>query len=156
MLTLKRGVLFLPPSDVYVRSFLYLLYTLIKLYYTEALSDQGLSLNSSPLEAKNSGVFEWFSSNLSITFTFYFIGSLNVQRCLFSILEYCKSRYEQLWIYLFMDIGFIDLCKYLGVKWQSLWAVYYLIYKKWKNCFCRLYHFTPLPVVYGSVSCSIS
>ena len=27
------GVLFLPPSDVYVRSFLYLLYTLIKLYY---------------------------------------------------------------------------------------------------------------------------
>ena len=27
-------VLFLPPSDAYVRSFLYLLYTLIKLYYT--------------------------------------------------------------------------------------------------------------------------
>ena len=36
----KRGVLFLPPSDAYVRSFLYLLYTLIKLYYTKALSDQ--------------------------------------------------------------------------------------------------------------------
>ena len=29
------GVLFLPPSDAYVRSFLYLLYTLIKLYYTK-------------------------------------------------------------------------------------------------------------------------
>ena len=28
-------VLFLPPSDAYVRSFLYLLYTLIKLYYTK-------------------------------------------------------------------------------------------------------------------------
>jgi len=27
-------LLFLPPSDAYVRSFLYLLYTLIKLYYT--------------------------------------------------------------------------------------------------------------------------
>ena len=27
-------VLFLPPSDAYVRSFLYVLYTLIKLYYT--------------------------------------------------------------------------------------------------------------------------
>ena len=40
----NRGVLFLPPSDAYVRSFLYLLYTLIKLYYTEALSDQALSL----------------------------------------------------------------------------------------------------------------
>ena len=31
--TSKEGTL-LPPSDAYVRSFLYLLYTLIKLYYT--------------------------------------------------------------------------------------------------------------------------
>ena len=38
------GVFFLPPSDAYVRSFLYLLYTLIKLYYTKALSDQASSL----------------------------------------------------------------------------------------------------------------
>ena len=36
----NKGVLFLPPSDAYVRSFLCLLYTLIKLYYTKALSDQ--------------------------------------------------------------------------------------------------------------------
>ena len=28
-----KGVLFLPLYDAYVRSFLYLLYTLIKLYY---------------------------------------------------------------------------------------------------------------------------
>ena len=28
----SKWVLFLPPSDAYVRSFLYLLYTLIKLY----------------------------------------------------------------------------------------------------------------------------
>ena len=40
----SKGVLFLPPSDAYVRSFLCLLYTLIKLYYTNALSDQALSL----------------------------------------------------------------------------------------------------------------
>ena len=40
----SRGVLFLPPSDAYARSFLYLLYTLIKLYYTKALSDQASSL----------------------------------------------------------------------------------------------------------------
>ena len=40
----SRGLLLLPPSDAYVRSFLYLLYTLIKLYYTKALSDQALSL----------------------------------------------------------------------------------------------------------------
>ena len=32
----SKWVLFLPPSDAYVRSFLYLLYTLIKLYYTKA------------------------------------------------------------------------------------------------------------------------
>ena len=38
------GVPFLPPSDAYVRSFLYLLYTLIKLYYTKALSNQASSL----------------------------------------------------------------------------------------------------------------
>ena len=35
---------FIPPSDAYVRSFLYLLYTLVKLYYTKALSDQASSL----------------------------------------------------------------------------------------------------------------
>ena len=40
----SEGVLFLPTSDVYVRSFLCLLYTLIKLYYTKGLSDQALSL----------------------------------------------------------------------------------------------------------------
>ena len=42
----SKRVLFLPPSDVYVRSFLYRLYTLIKLYYTKALSDQASSLAS--------------------------------------------------------------------------------------------------------------
>ena len=36
----SKWVLFLPPSDVYVRSFLYLCYTLIKLYYTKSLSNQ--------------------------------------------------------------------------------------------------------------------
>ena len=40
----SKGVLFLPPSDAYVRNLLYLLYTLIKLYYTKALRDQALSL----------------------------------------------------------------------------------------------------------------
>ena len=40
----SKGVLFLPPSDAYVGSFLYLFYTLIKLYYTKALRDQASSL----------------------------------------------------------------------------------------------------------------
>ena len=48
--TSKGGTL-LPPSDAYVRSFLYLLYTLIKLYYTKALSDPASTL--APSEAKN-------------------------------------------------------------------------------------------------------
>ena len=36
----SKWVLFLPPSDAYVRSFLYLLCTLIKLYRTKALRNQ--------------------------------------------------------------------------------------------------------------------
>ena len=44
MANTSKRVLFLPPSDVYVRSFVYLLYTLIKHYYTKALSDQASSL----------------------------------------------------------------------------------------------------------------
>ena len=40
----SKRVLFLHPTDAYVRSFLYLLYTLIKLYYTKALSDEASSL----------------------------------------------------------------------------------------------------------------
>ena len=42
----NKGVLILSPSDAYVRRFLYLIYTLIKLYYTKALSNQALSLAS--------------------------------------------------------------------------------------------------------------
>ena len=41
--TSKRDTL-RPPPDVYLRSFLYLFYILIKLYYTNALSNQALSL----------------------------------------------------------------------------------------------------------------
>ena len=40
----SKRIFFLPPSDVYVRSFLYLLYTLVKLYYAKALSNQASSL----------------------------------------------------------------------------------------------------------------
>ena len=49
----SKQVLFLPASDVYVRSFLHLLYTLIKLYYTKTLSDQASSL--APIEFFSSG-----------------------------------------------------------------------------------------------------
>ena len=44
LLKTSKGALFLFPSYVYVRSFLCIFYTLIKLYYTETLSDQALSL----------------------------------------------------------------------------------------------------------------
>ena len=40
----SRRVLFLLPSDACVRSFLYFLYTLIKVHYTKALSDPASSL----------------------------------------------------------------------------------------------------------------
>ena len=44
MANTSKEALFLPPCDASVRSFLSLLYTLIKLHYTKALSDQALSL----------------------------------------------------------------------------------------------------------------
>ena len=44
MANTSKGVLFLPPSDAYVRSFLCLLYILIKFYYTNVLSNQASSL----------------------------------------------------------------------------------------------------------------
>ena len=44
MANTTKGVLFLLPADAYVRSFLYLLYILTKLYYTKALRDQASSL----------------------------------------------------------------------------------------------------------------
>ena len=44
VVNISKRVLFLPPSDAYVRSFLYLHYTLIELYYTKALSNQASSL----------------------------------------------------------------------------------------------------------------
>ena len=59
----SKGVLFLPPSDAYVRSFLYLLYTLIKLYYThthtkkvkEESQKVGLTLNIQKTKVMASG-----------------------------------------------------------------------------------------------------
>ena len=44
----SRGVLFLPLSDAYVRSFLCLLYTLIKLYYTHTKIPHQFSFNLTP------------------------------------------------------------------------------------------------------------
>ena len=62
----SRGVLFLPPSDAYVRSFLYLLYTLVKLYYTEALSDQASSLAPDWILLWGPRILaSWFNNNLS-------------------------------------------------------------------------------------------
>ena len=61
MANTSKGILFLPPSDAYVRSFLYLLYTLIKtlLHKSSERSSlvSGPRLNSSPLEAKNPSIF---------------------------------------------------------------------------------------------------
>ena len=63
----NKRVLFLPPSDAYVRSFLCLLYTFLLHKSSEQSSlVSGPELNSSLLEAKNPGVFLWFSNNLSL------------------------------------------------------------------------------------------
>ena len=64
----SKGVFFLPTSDAYVKSFLYLLYTLIKLYYTKALSVKPhlwpwIEFFSSG--GQESQYLSWFSNNLS-------------------------------------------------------------------------------------------
>ena len=66
----SKGVLFLPPSDAYVRSFLYLLYTLIKLYYTKALSNQASSLAPDWILLLWGPRIPalWFNNNLSVFF----------------------------------------------------------------------------------------
>ena len=64
----SKQVLFLPPSDAYVRSFLYLLYTSTKLLHKSSERSSLISghrLNSSPQGAKNPGVFTWLNNNLS-------------------------------------------------------------------------------------------
>ena len=62
----KTGVLFLPPSDAYVRSFVYLLYSLIKLNYTKALSDQASSLAPNWILLWGPRIpASWFNNNLS-------------------------------------------------------------------------------------------
>ena len=44
---ISKWVLFLPSSDVYVRRFLYLLYTLIKFYYTKGPHTRGAAAKRS-------------------------------------------------------------------------------------------------------------
>ena len=63
----NKGALFLPPSDVCVRSFLYPFYTLIKLLHKSSEQSSlisGPGLNSS-LKAKNPGIF-LVQQNLSV------------------------------------------------------------------------------------------
>ena len=67
----KKGALFLPPSDVCVRSFVCLLYTWINLWHTTALSDHPWSLppelRSSPPEAQNPQGVSALSNNVSVS-----------------------------------------------------------------------------------------
>ena len=74
----SRRALSLPPSEAYVRSFLYLLYTLIKLYYTKALSDQASSLAPDWILLLRGPriLASWFNNNLSVVWTFFSIALL--------------------------------------------------------------------------------
>ena len=84
----SRGVLLLPSSDAYVRSFLYLPYTLIKLYYTKALSDPASSLAPDwirllrrpriPVSYRSATTFQYHSTfyTMSMPFDFLFVESL--------------------------------------------------------------------------------
>ena len=78
MLKTSKAALFLPPSDVYVRSFPYLFYTLIKLYYTKALSNQAssLALDRIPLllRPRIPASFTAHTDNLSLLCPWDFLG----------------------------------------------------------------------------------
>ena len=98
----SKWVLFLPPSDSYVRSFLYLLYTLIKLYYTKALSDQASSLSRDGIlllwgpripvsSCDSTTTFHNFKSHSLSTILFWFMG--NHRR--FNI-GYCTANYYRI------------------------------------------------------------
>ena len=79
----SKGVLFLPPSDAYVTRFLYLLYTLIKLYYTKALSNQASSLAPDWILLRGPRIpASWFNNNLSVL-----TGHLIIKQVLFTLRE---------------------------------------------------------------------
>ena len=83
-----RGGALLPPSDAYVRSFLYLLYTLIKRYYTKALSDPASSLAPDWIcLLRRPRILESYHSA-----TTFQLELLAVQRSLKSILQYHSSK----------------------------------------------------------------
>ena len=68
----SKGVLFLPPYDVYLcqklsLSLLYFNKTLLYKSSEQSSLISGPGLNSSPPEAKNPGVFSWLSNNLSVS-----------------------------------------------------------------------------------------
>ena len=65
----SKGALFLPPLDVYVRSFLYLFYTLIKLYYTRLWTIKPRpwpQIEFFSSEGQESRHLSWLSNNPSI------------------------------------------------------------------------------------------
>jgi len=63
----SEGVLFLPPSDVYVRSFLYPFYTLIKLYYIKLWAIKPcLWPQLEFFRGQESWRLSWFSNNFSL------------------------------------------------------------------------------------------
>ena len=108
----------LPPSDAYVRSFLYLLYTLIKPYYTKALSDQASSLAPDwilllqgpriPVSSCDSTTtFHSHNSNLQIMIYFLALGFV------FCIILNSMVR-------IFLDVCILLLCSFIfcpGFTW---------------------------------------
>ena len=112
----SEGVLFLPPSDVYVRSFLYLLYfntTLLHKSSERSSLVSGPGLNSS-LEAKSPGVFRGSATTCQfwsgvkrrtnvksvLNTVFEHIGEQQTNSKLFLIdLGFCKISSEAIWSY---------------------------------------------------------
>ena len=81
----SKWVLFLPPSDAYVRSFLYLLYTLIKLYYTHTHT-----------HTQNKGQIFLFASN-----QISYFGRVKVNSLGYFLQFTCETDFSDFNLYLF-------------------------------------------------------
>ena len=104
----NERLLFLPSSDAYVRSFLCLLYTLIKLYYTKSLSNQALSLTSDWILLLQGPriLGSWLNNNLSMVCQFY----LSSQRTSFGLCWFfLRSPLFLLYLFLPLKICFLLL-----------------------------------------------
>ena len=130
----SKGVLFLPPSDVYVRSFLYLLYTLIKLYYTKALDNQASSLAPDWILLLRRPIILAYMCDSATTFQLHFPGKLSIFfRYWNQFQNWAKWSHSFNFLYSFGPLPFlflIFLCWIFYLPWKVAFPVIHIFFLK--------------------------